>query len=108
MFNLAPVYPKSRLDNNGLQTSETGFKGGLRTREGMTWNKDVCRTEIHTPKAATYKKRHRSDGVKCVGPDQIIKANSMGTVKLTIVISGWDITEFLIPMAQKDENKQTK
>lgn len=32
----------------------------------------------------------------------------MGTVKLTTVISGWDITEFLIPVSQKDENKQKK
>lgn len=38
----------------------------------------------------------------------MIQANSMGTVKLTAVISGWDITEFLITMSQKDENKQTK
>lgn len=38
----------------------------------------------------------------------MIKTNSMGTVKLTAVISGWDITEFLMPMAQKEENKTKK
>lgn len=63
-----------------------------------------CRTEIHTPKAATYEKRHGSDSVKYVGRDQMIKTKSMGTVKLT---TRWDITEFLTPMIQKDK-KQTK
>lgn len=35
----------------------------------------------------------------------MIKTNSMGTAKPTAVISGWDITEFLMPTAQKVENK---
>lgn len=53
------------------------------------------KTEIHTPKAATYKKKHRNDGVKSVGKVQMIKTNSMSTAMVTAMISGRDITEFL-------------